>query len=94
MWTRIYPPELRSVNLDFDWFWRRLLPVLGRKAATVGSGARSAADAAAAATVQGVRATVERTHGLDSRMAKTWPTGRMALSVLLLLLGYLVLYYL
>ncbi|MBE0546847.1 MAG: Na(+)/H(+) antiporter subunit D, partial [Rubrivivax sp.] len=28
MWTRIYPPELRSVNLDFDWFWRRLLPAL------------------------------------------------------------------
>jgi hypothetical protein len=46
------------------------------------------------ATVQAAQATVERTHGLDSRLAKTWPTGRMGLAVLILLLGYLVLYYL
>lgn len=26
MRTGIYPPELRSVNLDFDWFYRRALP--------------------------------------------------------------------
>jgi hypothetical protein len=31
---------------------------------------------------------------LDSRLAKTWPTGRMGLAVLILLLGYLALYYL
>jgi glyoxylase-like metal-dependent hydrolase (beta-lactamase superfamily II) len=24
MRTGIYPPELRSVNLDFDWFYRKL----------------------------------------------------------------------
>ena len=24
MRTGIYPPELRSTNLDFDWFYRRL----------------------------------------------------------------------
>ncbi|MFP5305482.1 MAG: Na(+)/H(+) antiporter subunit D, partial [Gammaproteobacteria bacterium] len=26
MRTGIYPPELRSVNLDFEWFYRRALP--------------------------------------------------------------------
>ncbi|UUX50027.1 Na(+)/H(+) antiporter subunit D [Nisaea acidiphila] len=26
MLTRIYPPELKSTNLDFDWVYRRLLP--------------------------------------------------------------------
>ena len=26
--TGIYPPELRSVNLDFDWGYRKLMPVV------------------------------------------------------------------
>lgn len=31
MRTGIYPPELRSVNLDFDWFYRRPLPALAMR---------------------------------------------------------------
>ncbi len=30
MRSGIYPPELRSINLDADWLWRRALPVGGR----------------------------------------------------------------
>jgi hypothetical protein len=36
---------------------------------------------------------VARVIGPRSRMASTWPTGTMALSMLVLLLGYLILYY-
>ncbi len=28
--TGLYPPELPSVNLDFDWLYRRLGPLVGR----------------------------------------------------------------
>jgi multicomponent Na+:H+ antiporter subunit D len=94
MWTRIYPPELRAINLDFDWFWRRLLPALGGPAATLAGSARRTVDATVQTTARSAQAAIERTHGLDSRLAKTWPTGRMGLAVLILLLGYLALYYL
>ena len=25
--TKLYPPELTSINLDSDWIYRRVLPV-------------------------------------------------------------------
>ncbi|MDP1649630.1 MAG: Na(+)/H(+) antiporter subunit D [Rubrivivax sp.] len=90
-------PYLRrtlTITLDMDWIWRRLLPELVDAAAAVIGATHRAAGATAAATARHARAAVERTHGLNSRFAKTWPTGTMALSVLLLLLGYLLLYYL
>lgn len=90
-------PRLRrsaAITLDFDWVWRRLLPGLVAAGASLLRQARRAADSTAATALQRARAAVERSHGIDSRLAKTWPTGAMALSVLLLLLGYLVLYYL
>lgn len=83
-----------TITLDMDWIWRRLLPGLVGAAAAVVGATHRAAGATAAATARHARAAVERTHGLNSRFAKTWPTGTMALSVLLLLLGYLLLYYL
>ena len=42
----------------------------------------------------GLLAAVSRYAGADARLARTWSTRAMALSVLVLLLGYLVLYYL
>ena len=30
MQLKIYPPELRSTNLDVDWIWRRLIPRVSR----------------------------------------------------------------
>jgi multicomponent Na+:H+ antiporter subunit D len=38
-------------------------------------------------------AAVSRHAGADARLARTWSTRAMALSVLILLLGYLALYY-
>ncbi len=83
-----------TITLDVDWFWRRALPALAGVAATVIDATRRAAAAGAATAVRKVRAGVEHTHGLNSPLARTWPTSTMALSVLLLLLGYLLLYYL
>jgi len=83
-----------TITLDTDWVWRRLLPGLLHTFTPLLNATRHAAGATVKATVQAAHATVERTHGLDSRLAKTWPTGRMGLAVLVLLLGYLALYYL
>lgn len=89
-----YLKRTLTITLDTDWVWRRLLPGLLRAFTPLLNVTRHAAGTTVKATVQAAQATVERTHGLDSRLAKTWPTGRMGLAVLILLLGYLALYYL
>ena len=90
-------PYLRrtpTITLDTDWLWRRLLPALaGVAAAAIGGGRRGVA-AGAAAGGRGARAAGARAHGADSRLARTWPTGVMALWALVLMAGYLLLFYL
>ncbi len=94
MRTGIYPPELRSVNLDSDWLYRRV----GRRLLF---GIRGAADAAWAGLVRGlghgyaaVIAKVHRHHGPDGLLARPWPAGVMAFWTTVMLAAYLVLFYL
>jgi multicomponent Na+:H+ antiporter subunit D len=93
MRTGIYPPELRSVNLDVDWTYRR-----------VGAGLLRALlgwlDGLAARTAPRLQrwgsaflAHVQHHHGPAGMLARTWPTGSMVLWVAILLASYLALYY-
>ena len=89
--TGIYPPELRSTNLDFDWFYRRLGSNLGRRledatsrawqwlVSVVGSGARR------------VNERLHRHHGPEGVLGRTWPTGTMAFWTTVMLAAYLIL---
>ena len=91
--TGVYPPELRSVNLDAEWAYRRLLPRLARD--TLGRLApvrRRLRHLAGTMTYQGLRV-LARHHGSHGVLARTWPTGSMVLWVALLLGLSLVLYY-
>ncbi len=94
MRTGIYPPELRSVNLDFDWFYRRvgraLAEAVGRAAAVTWNGLVQDATRFACALVNGVR----HYHGPDGILARTWPTGAMAFWMTIMLAAYLILSYL
>ena len=94
MRTGIYPPELRSTNLDFDWFYRRL----GRDLAiSLGRSAEAAWFAITGATERGVRAAVagiRRHHGPEGVLGRTWPTGSMAFWTTIMLAAYLILSYL
>ncbi len=92
--TGIYPPEMRSVNLDFDWVYRRLGRDLARASADAVSAWLTAAGRAARAASDRSLAALRRHHGPESPLARTWPTGSMALWVMILLLAYLLLYYL
>src|SRR3990172_7944641 len=78
MQTGIYPPEMRSTNLDFDWFYRRLgysvSIALGRGADAAWNGIVNGARRGA----NGVVDAVQRYHGPDGILARTWPTGAMA----------------
>jgi len=93
MRTGIYPPELRSVNIDADWVYRRLGPRLL-------SGGLGLLSQTAVATrrfrmhLQSMLdALVLRHHAADGILARTWSTGGVALWIAFLLAAYLLLYY-
>lgn len=94
MRTGIYPPELRRINLDFDWFYRRAGYTV---AITTGRWAQHAWSGFVRATKRGARGAalaVERHHGPEGILARTWPTGSMAFWTTIMLALYLILSYL
>ena len=88
--TGVYPPELKSTNLDSDWLYRRLGPlavdaVLRRVDHAAGL-LKNGAKTQLKELVDGI----SRHHGPEGAMARTWPTGATALWVAILLGAFLV----
>lgn len=89
MRTGIYPPELRSTNLDFDWFYRRA----GRAVAV---SVMRASSAFWHLTADGVRGLVEEVMSGVSRFARQGvlsrdpASGTMAMLALIVLAVYLI----
>ena len=79
MLTRIYPPEMKSVNLDFDWTYRRFLPsVIGSVSAAV-SAFWSAKLRFWQRRLDGIVSQLFRRYGPEGRVAQSAPTGSMVL---------------
>ncbi|MCG6874313.1 MAG: Na(+)/H(+) antiporter subunit D [Betaproteobacteria bacterium] len=93
MRTGIYPPELHSVNLDFDWFYRRLGARAAAGLVTGSSALYQHIAAHAQRALRGALAQGERYYGTDGLLARTRTTGSMVMWVAILLVFYLVLYY-
>lgn len=94
MRTGIYPPELRSVNLDFDWSYRRLAPAVVRGVSAAISAGQRLLARGWSRLLQAVVATVRRLHQPGGLLARTWPSGTSALWMMVLLLGLLLSGYL
>ena len=94
MRSGIYPPEMRSVNLDFDWTYRRMGVRLAGGAAIAVAAMNLAAGSAFRGAAQAVGEWAKRHHGAEGALARTWSTGGMALWVAVLLAAYLLVYYL
>lgn len=94
MRTGLYPPEMRSVNIDSDIFYRKLLPWIWTSAVSVFAGARAAAAAITQRTIKKFLTLVARHHGPEGWLARTLPAGTMVFMAVALLGGYLVLYFL
>jgi multicomponent Na+:H+ antiporter subunit D len=90
MRTGIYPPELRSTNLDVDWFYRipghRLVEGLYAAGWSLW---RSLAGAGTSLGNWGMRY-ASRHHGQDGIFGRTWPTGTMAFWTTVMLGAYLL----
>ncbi|PPR11866.1 MAG: Hydrogenase-4 component B [Alphaproteobacteria bacterium MarineAlpha11_Bin1] len=90
---KLFPPPVSSINLDFDVTYRKWLPgIYHRSIEFIFDGwNRILLDLR-----NGVRRFVGymfRHHGPEGILARTWPTGSMALWVALLLGGILLIYY-
>ena len=89
----LYPPELRSVNIDSDWVYRWLLPRAVRR------GDRAAVALAARVRERWTRGAdrliflIVHQHRPGGVLARSWPTGAAALWILVLLGACLVIYY-
>jgi multicomponent Na+:H+ antiporter subunit D len=82
-----------TMTLDTDWVWRNLLPALLHKVGLPLTKAWNLMVRAAYVLITESLALVLYQHRQDGRFARTWSTRSMALWVLVLLLGFLVLYY-
>jgi len=92
-WYKIYPPELRSTNLDFDWFYRRAAP---RLLGSLGAGIETARAAVTASATQRVTNLIERLHryhGPEGVLAGTWAVGSSALWAVFFLGAVLIAYF-
>jgi multicomponent Na+:H+ antiporter subunit D len=88
-----YLKRTLTITLDTDWLWRRLAPAVLAPLSRLWLSVDRAWRRAALSVLAGIGREAARAHGPDSRMARTWPVSAMAISVLVLLLAYLVLYY-
>jgi len=86
----VYPPELRSVNLDADWLYRRL----GLRTALAAAGALDSASRLFVQPLKNNGRRFRRVLSPGSLLARSAETGTAALLVGTVLAGYLLIYYL
>jgi multicomponent Na+:H+ antiporter subunit D len=84
----LYPPELRSVNIDSEWFYRKLLPSAGR----VGFNLMDMAKIKLYNAVERSFEYAAKTSRLSKYLlAESWPTGSMVFWIAVILGSYLIL---
>ena len=90
----LYPPELKSVNLDVEWLYRKVIPWMlggiGVAIAFIDSSIRKQF----LGTISGVTQRCKKTFNEKGVLGRTWETGSMAIWATLILGLCLLLYYL
>ncbi len=90
----LFPPQLRSVNLDTDWLYRRLIPAVAAPAFHALAGIRVDAVRSLETRLSALVRGAARSRPIDGAMSRTMPTGGTVLWIVILLAGYLAIYYL
>ncbi len=89
----LYPPELRSTNIDVEWLYRRLAPRIMGAVRALGSPVDKRVREGLLRRVDTVIGALFRYHGPRGILARTWATGSMVLWVAVLLWIYLLFYF-
>ena len=85
MRTGIHPPEIKAINLDFDWSYRRAFPAILSGITVFVSTLYAGLVAFIGQVTQQIIAGLYRSHGPEGRMARIWPNGAMVLSIAVVL---------
>lgn len=86
----LYPPELRSVNIDFEWSYRKLLPATGRVSYNLLQTFNNATTRVVQQSWQSFQSIFQASRLSDYHLASSWPTGSMVLWIGMILGGYLI----
>ncbi|MDB3920384.1 Na(+)/H(+) antiporter subunit D [Paracoccaceae bacterium] len=93
MRSGIHPPEIRAVNVDVDWIYRRLMPKLYRPIAALSGLIWTALSETALKNLGRFQNLLYRWHSPETGMARVQPTGAMVIWVAILLAVTLIASY-
>jgi multicomponent Na+:H+ antiporter subunit D len=83
-----------TITLDIDWFYRVAAPRVFGAASNIFARTSGAINRYVFRFLNAMLERIQRHHGPEGVLARTWPTGSMVLWVAILLASYLVVYYL
>ncbi len=87
----LYPPELPSVNLDMEWFYRKLIPVGAQRSVTYLRQAKESTMVMVKAPMQDIRTAFSESSVAKYYLSQSWPTGSMVFWISAILAAYLLL---
>ena len=93
MRTGLYPPELKSTNLDFDWTYRHLLPNLIQNINRILIRLDKRARSKFVSSIEGLIAGVFRYHGPEGLLARTSSVGASVAVIVALLTLFIILFF-
>jgi multicomponent Na+:H+ antiporter subunit D len=83
--TGLHPPEIRAINLDTDWTYRKMMPAVIWYFRVVFSAVYRGVAGFVVGWLSTIYASMYRSHGPDGARAAQWPTGAMVLNIAILL---------
>ena len=86
----LYPPELHSVNLDAEWFYRRIMPAAAHRGLLALRRAKDALNATAKASMEAIRYSFSQSTLAKNHLSESWPTGSMVFWISITLAAYLL----
>ena len=87
----LYPPELRSVNLDVEWFYRKLLPVSVQRGLVFIRNIKETSLAASTSSMHRIRNSFSESSIAKYHLSESWPTGSMVFWIAIILVAHLLL---
>ncbi len=87
----LYPPELRSTNLDAEWIYRKFLPAGVHRGLVYFRNAKESAITTAIAPMHIIRHSFSQSSMAKYHLSESWPTGSMVLWISIILVAYLLL---
>lgn len=87
----LYPPELHSVNLDMEWFYRRLMPAAAERTLSIVRMAKGFTLTALMRHVEDMRKEFNKSPLAIYHLSESWPTGSMVFWISAILGAFLLL---